>query len=373
MGPNGRVNLLRAGAGARWVNHAGPPCVSLDMHRWTEARATSPGRLWPWLRLAAGVLVLAFLVVRLGAGPFLDGVRRVSPTSLAAAALITAGTTSLSAWRWRLIARGLGLDIPMRTAIASYYRSQLLNSTLPSGVLGDVHRGVRHGQESGEVGLALRSVVWDRAAGQVVQVALATVVLLAWPSPIRPAMEVVGGLVVAVAVAVVLVALAVPHEGLSWPARVTQTIRADLRTTLLTWERGPAVVAASAAVVAGHVTVFLVAAGADSWTSARALLPLALIVMLSMSVPTNIGGWGPREGVAAWAFAAAGLGATQGVEVATTYGVLSLVATLPGLIALFVPSEPGADTTLATDAGLSDEDEEQPVLVGIGPRGAAHG
>ena len=55
------------------------------------------------------------------------------------------------------------------------------------------------------------------------------------------------------------------------------------------------------------------------------LLPLALLVLLAMAVPLNIGGWGPREGVAAWAFGAAGLGAAQGVATAVAYGVLALV------------------------------------------------
>ena len=50
-----------------------------------------------------------------------------------------------------------------------------------------------------------------------------------------------------------------------------------------------------------------------------------MLVLLAMAVPTNIGGWGPREGVAAWVFAAAGLGAAQGVAVAAVYGVLVLV------------------------------------------------
>ena len=59
-----------------------------------------------------------------------------------------------------------------------------------------------------------------------------------------------------------------------------------------------------------------------------------MLVLLAMTVPTSIGGWGPREGVAAWAFAAAGLGAAQGVATATVYGVLSLVATLPGAVVL---------------------------------------
>ena len=48
----------------------------------------------------------------------------------------------------------------------------------------------------------------------------------------------------------------------------------------------------------------------------------------------NIGGWGPREGVAAWAFAAAGLGADQGVATAVVYGVMALVASLPGAAVL---------------------------------------
>jgi hypothetical protein len=44
----------------------------------------------------------------------------------------------------------------------------------------------------------------------------------------------------------------------------------------------------------------------------------------------GIGGWGPREGVAAWAFAAAGLGAANGVTAATLYAVLMLAAVTPG-------------------------------------------
>jgi hypothetical protein len=55
-----------------------------------------------------------------------------------------------------------------------------------------------------------------------------------------------------------------------------------------------------------------------------------LVVLVGMGVPVNIAGWGPREGVAAWAFGAAGLGADAGLSVAVVYGVLVLVASLPG-------------------------------------------
>ena len=65
------------------------------------------------------------------------------------------------------------------------------------------------------------------------------------------------------------------------------------------------------------------------------LLPLALLVLLAAALP-NVGGWGPREGVTAWAFAAAGLGASLGVATAVVDGVMVFVASLPGAVVLAV-------------------------------------
>jgi uncharacterized membrane protein YbhN (UPF0104 family) len=173
-----------------------------------------------------GAAVLVVLVWRLGTVPFLSGVRTISVWSIAAAAGIAVLTTVCCAWRWSIVARGLGVRVPLRTAIAAYYRSQFLNTTLPGGMLGDVHRGVRHGRDVGDLGRGLRAVAWERSAGQVIQIVVAVVVLLILPSPVQ-------------------------------------------------------------------------------------MLPLAMIVLLAMGVPTNIAGWGPREGVAAWAFGAAGASGSE--------------------------------------------------------------
>ena len=74
-----------------------------------------------------------------------------------------------------------------------------------------------------------------------------------------------------------------------------------------------------------------------------------------MTVPLNVGGWGPREGVAAWAFAAAGLGAASGVAAAAAYGVLGLVATLPGGVVLaadrILRARPGRRAVAETELG----------------------
>jgi hypothetical protein len=65
------------------------------------------------------------------------------------------------------------------------------------------------------------------------------------------------------------------------------------------------------------------------------MLPITLLVMMAMVLP-SVGGWGPREGVAAWAFGVAGLGAHRGVTTAVVYGVMVIVACLPGAVVLVV-------------------------------------
>jgi hypothetical protein len=93
----------------------------------------------------------------------------------------------------------------------------------------------------------------------------------------------------------------------------------------------------SVLVLAGHLAMFVLAArAAGSSASVVRLLPLALLALLAMGLPLNIGGWGPREGATAWAFGAAGLGAGMGLTVAVIYGVLSFAASLPGAAVLVV-------------------------------------
>jgi glycosyltransferase 2 family protein len=280
------------------------------------------------MSLAFAAVTLAVLVWRLGTGPFVDGLRTVDGRALAAGAGVAALTTVCCAWRWRTVARGLGVDLPLGTAVAAYYRSLFLNVTLPGGVVGDVYRGYRHGRDARDVGRGLRAVAWERSAGQAVQVVLTVAVLLVLPSPVRTAMPFVGLALVAAAGGVALTARARPAGG--WRRLVGR----ELRDGLLARRAWPAVALASALVVAGHAATFLIAAHTAGATApASEMLPLALVVLVGAALP-NVGGWGPREGVTAWAFAAAGLGASRGVATAVVYGVMVFVASLPGALVL---------------------------------------
>jgi hypothetical protein len=222
------------------------------------------------------------------------------------------------------------LDITMPTAFGAYYRSLFLNSVLVGGVVGDVHRAVTHGDRAGHVARGVRAVAWERLWGQMVQAAVAAVLLVVVTSPFRPALPyVLAGVAAAAGCAV-----AVVWAAARWGGALGRTARAacdDLRWGLLArgvWIR---LTLASVLVVIGHTVVFVIAARvAGSAAPLSELLVLLMVVQVASVLPLSIGGWGPREGAAAGAFTVAGLGAGTGVTVTTLYALLMLIAFAPG-------------------------------------------
>ncbi|USQ84415.1 flippase-like domain-containing protein [Streptomyces phaeoluteigriseus] len=311
----------------------------------TEPRAPRPAArsrfaaLRTHLGTLAGVVILGVLLWRMGTGAVLDGLRRIDAPTLLLGLGIGAVTTVFSAWRWALVARGLNIRLPLGPAVADYYRSLFLNAALPGGILGDVHRAVRHGQSTGDVGRGVRAVVLERTAGQLVLAVAGVTILLTLPSPVMAdvrhfvplaGLVAVGGLGVLIVVRALRTNSSVSRRGGRMRAAC-----AEGRAGLLSRRNGPGVALSSAVVLAGHLATFVVAARAvGSAAPVLTLLPLGVLALLAMGVPLNVGGWGPREGVTAWAFGAAGLGASTGLAVAVVYGVLSFAAALPGLVVL---------------------------------------
>ncbi|MXM65576.1 UPF0104 family protein [Streptomyces sp. HUCO-GS316] len=288
------------------------------------------------LGTAVGVAILAVLLWRLGTGVFLDGLRRIDGATVLAALVIGLVTTVFSAWRWQLVARGLRIRLPLGPAVADYYRALFLNAALPGGVLGDVHRAVRHGQSAGDLGRGVRSVVLERVAGQVALALFGAVVLLTMPSPVLDEARQLAPLAGLAALGALAVVLALRmNRAPSRRGRALRATLAEAREGLLSRRNGPGVAVSSTVVLAGHIGMFVLAARiAGSAASVALLIPLAVLALLAMGLPLNVGGFGPREGVTAWAFGAAGLGASSGLAVAVVYGVLSFVAALPGALVL---------------------------------------
>jgi hypothetical protein len=167
-----------------------------------------------------------------------------------------------------------------------------------------------------------------------VQIVLTLAVLLALPSPLGSSTPLIALAALAVTLAVVLVLRARSGRTRAALSRLRHTAVGDVRPGLLGARAWIGIAAVSALGVAGHAITFLIAAKtAGTTASLSEMLPLALLVMMAMVLP-SAGGWGPREGVTAWAFGAAGLGAQRGVATAVVFGVMVFVASLPGAAVL---------------------------------------
>lgn len=288
----------------------------------------SSRRLRATMRVLVGAGVLVAVVSQVGSAPFLRALSSINVPVIAAALALSAGATVAAAWRWSVIAGRLGVGLRFPEAVASYYRSQFVNTLLPGGVAGDVERAVAQAHSTGNVAQAARAVIIERTVGQAVQVALAVIVIA------FAAGEFAGALLPALGVGLAALALA------ALVAAANARSRAMLRRELDELAAGVGsfgafvrVVVASIAVVGCHVaTLGLAAAAVGARVSPLRLAAIALVVLLAASIPASIGGWGPREGVAGWAFAVAGLGASAGVAASALFGVLAMVGVAPALV-----------------------------------------
>jgi glycosyltransferase 2 family protein len=164
----------------------------------------SPRRRWA-MRAAQVALVAVIFAVLWHAADGREALRLLGsadPAWLAAAVAALTLQTILSALRWRLTASRLGIAVDVRSAVREYYLSQILNQSLPGGMLGDAARAVRSRAQAG-LARAGQAVVLERLMGQIVMfLVLAGAFVATWARP--------GGLdwppPVALAVAVLLAA-----------------------------------------------------------------------------------------------------------------------------------------------------------------------
>lgn len=337
------------------------------------------------LRIGVSAAVLGILARTVDVSEISTRFREADPRWILVALALTVAQVTLSAWRWRYTARKLGLELPFREALREYYLATFLNQVLPGGVLGDVSRAWRQARRSRSKGSAARSVLLERASGQIVMLAGAGVCaavlavqsgfFLTASGSVDPGMA--SGLVVAGAALTGMVGAALRRsyrnrptsrpflgftgvmglpgragsrararrvmeagralEGRPEPplGRLLRRTGAEARRAFLHGGALPVQLGTSLLVVASYVLVFVLscrAVGVDTPAATLALLiPPVLVAML---IPISLAGWGLREGAAAALWAVVGLPAAQGTAASVMYGLLVLASSLPGAVVL---------------------------------------
>jgi uncharacterized membrane protein YbhN (UPF0104 family) len=282
-------------------------------------------------RAAVSAGLLLAILAWLDPAAVLAEVRTFSMPWLVAALAASVLQFALSAERWHLTARRLGVPLARRRALADYYLAGFGNQVLPGGVLGDAARAARHSRATGRTGPAVRAVVIERASGQaVVAAVVAAVLLLTEPGrrlfALVPAPTATGAAVAALALLAAITLVRLP--GVSPALRVFVD---DARRALLARDAWPAQLALSLGVLFTCCLVFACAGRIiGAGTPFSTLLLVAPAVLLAMLVPVSVAGWGVRELAAAGIWAALGWPAAEGVAISIAYGALCLAASLPG-------------------------------------------
>jgi uncharacterized membrane protein YbhN (UPF0104 family) len=254
-----------------------------------------------------------------------------------AVALLTAQTL-LSALRWRFTASQLGISIHPAHAIREYYLAQVVNQSLPGGMIGDAARAYRTREQVGLMASG-QAVVIERLVGQMAMFLTLTVAFLTtslvpgglvWPRwlVIPVAVCVLAGITLPLVFFVVTRLKGIVGRG-------AVNIQNALKASLFNSQVLPGQVILSLGTTLFNLAAFAACAraiGVDlPLPTIAALVPLILFTML---IPISVSGWGLREGAAAALFPLAGASASDGLASSIAFGLSFIVAVLPGLIFL---------------------------------------
>ena len=296
-----------------------------------------------WLALALKFLVSGFLIwfllsnIDLGAAK--DRLLEVDPAMLAFALLVFFVQPVIGGFRWEAVLTAIGKPLGLGKSYQLFYIGSFFNQTLPSSVGGDavrMYKAYRHG-----LGLraAVNGVVLERAVTVVALVVLVDATL-SWFAPRvdDAAMAVIlPGIVLAtLAAAVGLVFLMLldrlPAALQRWRlVRGLGNLGVDARRVFLSAKHLPRVLAWG---VVTHVNisfgVFILTMGLDldvSWLECLVLVPPVLLVM---TLPISIAGWGVREAAMVAFFGLIGVPAEGAVVLSILFGLAGIVVSLPG-------------------------------------------
>lgn len=261
------------------------------------------------------------------------------PIWLLASFLALTLQTVLSAMRWQLTAAQLGIKLPQLHALREYYLAQMVNQAVPGGVVGDAARAVRSRDQVGLMGSG-QAVVFERLAGQIAMFVTMACAFLAtllapggfeWPAWLVPPV-----------LLVILIGVLSPFAffmATRLPGRIGNSLRGlrqALATTLTSRHVLPRQIALSLGTTFCNLAAFAFCAQAVGLTL-QPIIVLALVplILFTMLIPLTISGWGVREGAAAALLPLAGASASEGFAASVAFGLVLLVAVLPGFLALW--------------------------------------
>jgi uncharacterized protein (TIRG00374 family) len=290
------------------------------------------------LKFAVSAALLYFALRRIQLDMIGERLKDLDPTWLVAAVAIGLLQTAISALRWRRITGLCGGALPQAQALRFNMIAAFFNQVLPSTIGGDAARIILAARAGNGWRKATYSVLLDRFFG-VLALAMVVTAGLHWSfglisNPVGRLVLLAVGLG-CLAAAAAFMALGNLPMLVRWRlTRRLAELAALARSLLFSRTSAPMVLLPSFMI---HLMTAAVA-----WSAARSVaaqlsyldaLLLVLPVMLIVTIPISIAGWGVRESALVLAFSYAGLPEGDGLLVSVLMGgAMFVVGILGGLV-----------------------------------------
>jgi len=286
------------------------------------------------IRLLVSVSILAVILHSIDIRQAWREVPNARPDWLLLALLMQFGSIAVAAYRWQLIMRNLGFGQSFSFYRDSYFKGMFFNQGLPTSIGGDALRVLDVANRGFRKRDALYGVAIDRIAGLGALLLLTLVAQLVDPD-LLPAQ-------VYRPILWLLTAGLLGFSGLcflgrwSWLGRHPQLAVLKLLSDRLLQavSRHRFLLLASSLLVPLLAMLAFFAVGRAlglryDLVTYLAIVPPALVLTV---IPISIAGWGVREGVLVSLFSLIGADRTVVLMMSLIYGMLLILASLPGLV-----------------------------------------
>ena len=294
-----------------------------------------------FLRVAGTAGVAGYVLTRVSPGDLLATMRRVHPGTLIAAIVLYLLGQGLSAVRWSILGRAVGLYRPRVDYLRFYAIGMFFNLFGPSTLGGDAVRVMYLGRGQRRI-LAAGSVLFDRMSGLAMLVALAATVYLVYhPRLPRP---------LALSVASAGLVLFAGWIACPWLVRILprqQRIRRYVEEELAPfWRDGSLLVGTAVLSVVFHVSQVCVQYLLGLATGVPLPFWYCLVfhplVVLATALPVSLGGFGVREGGYVLLLGRIGIAPSQAVALSLLWFAVTAVAGLLGGLVFVTNPRPAA-------------------------------
>lgn len=303
-------------------------------------------RLLTGLKLGFSILLIGYFLSANDLDAVGRHLRGIQTESVVLALSIIGLSVGLVTLRWTFILRKIGVRLRLGSALHIMFIGLFFNQMLPSTVGGDAVRTWRLHKAGVTLGASFRSVILDRVVGFSGLVLLVVLGLPFVSSATTDAAALWSLLaIVFSAMAGLGLLLSLDKIPFSWlrrgPLRPLNDLAVDARSLFFAPGAAAFSVGLSLVVHFGSAMIVLVLAlGMEIEIGALECVILVPPVILISVLPISMAGWGVREGAMITALGYAGIPPTDALVLSLAFGLVTLVASVPGGILWFVRSRP---------------------------------